>query len=317
MNCPAPMTQKRKHGRYYTRASPFSLPPFLEWAKEINLPRRLVLEPFAGQGGLVDMLRAAGLCRRFRSYDAHPAATDVARRDTIRDFPTGFSVCITNPPWLARNSAARRGLSYPSTIFDDLYKHCLKLCLRNCEYVGALLPASFLQSGLFRGRLSRYILLHSLPFTDTENPVCLALFNPSETDDALIYYDDDFVGKLRELEEYLPDGRSENVELRFNDPDGRLGFVAFDNTATASIRFCLAEEIRGCQIKHTSRFITRIGGDFEVSNSLVSRLNGELGRLRGKTRDVFLTPFKGLRADGDYRRRMSFGLARGLLLNVT
>lgn len=307
------MVQKRTYGRYYTRANPFSFAPFLEWADEIGLSRRTILEPFAGCNSLIRMLRMSGLCQKFQSYDIEPAAEDVKKRDTINNFPSGFSACITNPPWLARNSAVRRELSYPSGIFDNLYKHCLELCLLNCEYVAALVPASFLQSGLFRKRLNRYVLLHSLLFADTENPVCLALFNASESNDTLIYYDNKPIGNLRELENHLPLRRKENREFRFNDPNGELGFVSFDSTSAASIRFCSVEETRGYEIKQTSRFITRISGNLDFSADLILRLNKTLGTFRKKTEDVFLTPFKGLRKDGNYRRRMDFGLAKDFL----
>ncbi len=305
-------SEKRARGRYYTRANPFSLLPFLEWAAEIGLSAETILEPFAGRNDLIEMLRAKGLCSSSYSYDINPASAEVAKRDTIADFPRGFSVCVTNPPWLARNSATRRGLPYPGGDFDNLYKRCLHLCLRSCDYVAALLPASFLQSGLFLDRLNRYILLHCLPFVDTENPVCLALFNPVGGD-GLIYHDNEFVGDLKRLRRHLPNRRGQSRGCKFNDPDGDLGFVSFDDTRTPSIRFCSGEETGEYQIKQSSRFISRVSGDFTVSASLIDNLNGMVREFRHATNDVFLTPFKGLRRDGQYRRRMDFSLAKDFL----
>ena len=44
----------------------------------------------------------------------------------------------------------------------------------------------------------------------------------------------------------------------------------------------------------------------EVANEL-------LATYREKTQDVFMTSFKGLRADGKYRRRLDFKTARAIL----
>lgn len=58
----------------------------------------------------------------------------------------------------------------------------------------------------------------------------------------------------------------------------------------------------------SSRSITRIGVDF--TDGQIERLNRRFSEFRSKTRDVFLTPFKGLRKDGMYRRRLDYQLAR-------
>ncbi len=222
-------------------------------------------------------------------------------------------MCVTNPPWLARNSATRRRLDYPRTIYDDLYKHCLELCLNNCQYVAALIPASFLQSQLFRERLSAYILLHDRGmFNDTDNPVCLALFNKESNHQIDIYYDNEFIGSLHELENAIPDPIQDR-QVRFNEPKGNLGFVSFDCVSKPSIRFCEVNEILDYPIKTSSRFFTRISGDFGDVSNLIELLNYRLETFRRDTHDVFLTPFKGIRKDGRYRRRMEFSLARRMI----
>ena len=138
---------KRSRGQFYTCGNPFTLHPFLEWSEKIELHSKPILEPFAGSNNIIKALQEINLCKQFDSYDIIPANTEVKQRDTIKSFPEGFEVCITNPPWLARYSATRRGLPYQLTHFDNLYKHCLQLCLDNCDYGAALVPASYLQSG--------------------------------------------------------------------------------------------------------------------------------------------------------------------------
>ena len=253
-----------------------------------------------------------GVCNKFSSYDISPADKFVKEQDTIKEFPTGHKVCITNPPWLARNSATRRGLPYPKTTFDDLYKHCLSLCLKHCEYVGALIPASFLQTKLFRERLSKYILLHNNLFMDTENPTCLALFNGEKSNRVDLYYDNKHLGILSKLKKALPKAHTDK-EVRFNDPNGKLGFISFDNTEEPTIRFCKAEEIKDYPIKVSSRFITRISGKFDNIPKMINKLNRQINNFRNDTQDIFLTPFKGMRKDGFYRRRMEFALARNFI----
>lgn len=303
------MSDKRAKGRFYTLGNPFALRPFKQWAHDAGLPGATVLEPFAGANNIIETLQSLNLCGEFQSYDVSPASRQVRRRDTIQSFPKKFSACVTNPPWLARNSATRRGLPFPDTKYDNLYKRCLELCLDNCDFVAALVPASYLQSGLFRERLSAYMLLHDTLFSDTENPVCLSLFNDRTDNRTKVYYDDEFIAPLEELEAMIPAAdRDKNV--RFNDPEGDLGFISFDNTREPSIKFCCAKEIENYPIKVSSRFITRISGEFNNVPRLVRRLNKEITRFRRETNDLFLTPFKGLRGDGFYRRRMDFSLAR-------
>lgn len=304
---------KRSLGQFFTVSqNPFELTAFKQWAEHANLPYKQVLEPFAGANHIIESLQSTGLCRDFASFDVSPAHCDVVKRDTLVSFPRGYEVCVTNPPWLARNSATRRRLPYPSCKYDDVYKFCLELCLKNCEFVAALIPASFLQSGLFRERLSTYILLHKLIFNETENPVCLALFSGSTDHSTRVFYDDEYIGELDVLSANIPSEKA-NRKVRFNDPEGRLGFISFDNTHTRTIRFCDVDEISDYKIKESSRFITRISGDFHGIPNLLERLNSLLSNYRDETRDLFLTPFKGIRDDGQYRRRMFFSQARTLI----
>lgn len=300
----------RQYGIYYTALfNPFEGAAFQEWARSHRLERNRVLEPFAGRNSIIEMLRAIGMASSYSSYDLHPGSWDVKRRDTFADYPTGHDLCVTNPPWLYKSSARRRGLDFPDTAYDDLYKHSLSLCLEHSGYVAALVPASFAQSGLFLGRLERLAFLNRPLFEFTENPVCLAMFSPEYSDDVLMYNDDDLVGTYHGLRSHIPKASSEAV---FNDPCGELGFIAIDNNAEASIRFCLGKELCKHRVGHSSRAITRVGG-VGGSKKLVDLLNDKVYYTRSKTFDVFLTAFKGLRKDGKYRRRMDYHMARNII----
>jgi len=300
-------------GRYYTEGNPFLLEPFQAWAKRNRLIKSTVLEPFAGQNDLIRALREVGIAFQSKSFDIEPHDSEVEYRDTLSDFPAGFEFCVTNPPWLAKNSAKRRGLPFPDTAFDDLYKYALDLCLSQCPFVAALIPATFLKSDSFRHRLDTVMFLHDQRmFADTENPVCLALFSRNGGR-IQIFNDDVSVGFLDELKQRLPDRAPEHVHLTFNAPEGDLGLIAFDDTYRPSIRFVKGRELSDYSIGFTSRMITRIHGDFKNLNVLITDLNKDLWAFREATKDVFLTPFKGLRKDGQYRRRIDYRLARDFI----
>jgi len=305
---PMDLNSKRTNGRYFTEYNPFDNNGFKEWARECNLQNSIILEPFAGSNNLIKMLKAMDLCNNFSSFDIDPKDENVLFRDTLQDFPTNYNICITNPPYLAQNSAKRRGLFYPNTKYDDLYKFALYKCLQNCKNVGSIIPASFLNAKLFRDRLSHYILLTGKMFNDTEHPVCLALFK-EQSSDVEIYEDKEFIGNLSDLEKKMPPKANNEIEMKFNDKEGKLGLIAIDNTIEPSIRFCKGDEINPDKVGNSSRSITRISIDCNIEK-LINNLNEMLNEFRKETHDIFLTPFKGLRQDLKYRRRISFRVVR-------
>lgn len=321
------MDIKRANGRYYTRGNPFQLDPFKRWASELDLEQQIALEPFAGAKDIPELINSAQLqCNDWEFYDIEPGAKGVVQRDTLEDFPKGFKVCITNPPWLARNSATRRGLPYPeATNYDDLYKYALEQCLTHCEWIAAIIPEAFIRSSLFQRRLCDFISLvpekqnntaqesksstADYMFDDTEHPVGLALFAPNISSDVRIWRNNQFLGTYFDLQRYLPP-HSGNRTIKFNQPDGNLGLIAIDNTVTASIRFCPPSELGEYPVRYQGRSITKVG---VLSNVDIDILNNRLARIRKNTQDVFLTAFKGLRRDGYYRRRLDWALARSII----
>jgi hypothetical protein len=304
---------KRINGQYFTQYNPFDNKGFADWSNECNLKDNIILEPFAGSNNLIKMLQEMNMCNNFISYDIEPKNECVLFQDTLTNFPKDYNICITNPPYLAQNSAKRRGLFYPKTDYDDLYKFAIDKCLQDCENVGAIIPASFLNSKLFRDRLSHYILLNTKMFSDTEHPVCLALFK-KKSNDVEVYEDKNFLGFLSEFEKKLPNN-NKNVQMKFNDKYGKLGLIAIDNTKEPSIRFCKGEEINPDKVGNSSRSITRISIDCNV-DKLIKNLNEMLTEFRNETYDIFLTPFKGLRQDFKYRRRLDYALARSIISEV-
>lgn len=304
---------KRLTGRYFTKGNPFRHPAFTKWAAEAGLPERRLLEPFAGGNNLIGYLTEMGLCRSFRSYDIEPAHPAVTCRDTLADFPEGYEVCVTNPPWLARNSAAARGLPFPDTSYDDLYKTAVGVCLEHCGYVAALTPESYIRSGVFTNRLSVFVSLTFSLFADTGHPVGLALFTP-DSGVGDVWSGMDYVGRLGDLRQLVPHPVRGGPRVCFNAPDGNVGLIALDNTVGPSIRFCEPGKLAHYRVKKTGRHITKLEVGGEVS---VAVWNEHLNRFRSVTKDTMLTAYRGVRKDGSYRRRLDWRTARGIIHNTT
>jgi hypothetical protein len=153
-------------------------------------------------------------------------------------------------------------------------------------------------------------------FTDTENPVCLALFSPQKSNFIYLYENERYVGELyslkKELAQILANSAPKNCEIKFNDKNGNIGLCAIDNTRVPSIAFIDAQLVPSQKIKVSSRHLTRILVKEKVDLDL---LNKKLARIREFTQDFFLTPFRGLRKDGKFRRRLDFQLARKIIVS--
>ena len=303
----------RERGRFFTAHNPFKLPPFKQWARVAGLPRANILEPFAGANMIIAHLREMGLCENHRSFDIEPAASGVCKRDTLTSFPRGFDVCVTNPPWLAKNRAKAQGLRFPGTQYSDLYQLALGKCLENCGWVAAIIPESFIRSGLFRSRMTDFVGITNTLFADTTHPVGLAMFAPKETPDVVIWHNKIRIGKLSALESMRPTPFEGGVDVRFNQPRGNVGLIALDNTIEPSIRFCKPEELSDYKVNSTCRSITKM----QVSGRVcISAWNKMLDDFRDDTRDVLMNSFRGVRRDGMYRRRLDWALARGIVQNA-
>lgn len=310
-------------GQFFTKKNIFKNKVFQNWFLSISAKsRETILEPFAGKNGLIDMLGELELINSYQSFDIEPQHENVQPNDSILSFPQGFNVCITNPPFLAKNVASRKNIPVLVEPFSDLYEKCLDLCLKNCEYVAAIVPESFIVSPFFKTRLYAVISLTSKSlFQHTEHPVCLALFNPEKTTDYLVFQDENLLGnyneKLNEINAWLKE--EENNKITFHDKEGQLGLFNIDATNIDKImHFSLGELIEPKDVGYHARLRTRI----KVLNpnnkpltksqltSFIKACNKVLEEYRSKTNDIFLTSFKGLRSDGFYRRRLDYSTAR-------
>jgi hypothetical protein len=202
-------SNKKAKGQFYTVRSNYILDGFDEFLTEGGITK--IVEPFAGQGDLLDWIRTQfdkalaqfdGAKAKFDgseqplpviSYDLDPKRPDIVQRDTLLDPPdyTGAFV-LTNPPFLARNKAADK------TVFDrygtnDLYKCFLaSLTGRSKPEAGILiLPVGFFLSVRPLDELCRHSFLSTFRvvsvrcfeeavFPDTSTSVVALAFTRSD-----------------------------------------------------------------------------------------------------------------------------------------
>lgn len=322
---------KKLNGQFFTVTNPFISNPFYVWFESIpEEKKKIIIEPFAGSNNIVKMINDLKLIDiTWYCYDLIPPSYNavpeiqVMQQDTIEKFPriSNAYIAITNPPYLAKNSATRSGLPFKYPEYDDLYKKCLEVMLNNCEYVAAIIPESFITSNLFHSRLKTVISLTCKMFDDTDCPVCLALFSPENEIDKdhgfEIFKQGDItrIGTFKELDSLSIRSDYNKKNWVFNDKNGEIGILCCDNTKGASISFVNGELIDPDCIKVSSRAKTRVSGlpKGVDLNKFIYKCNELLTKYRINTKDVFLTSFKGLRDDKMYRRRLDFDTAKNIM----
>lgn len=324
------MANKIKHGQFYTKGNCFQHDVFRDWYRQIPSNMNKFIEPFAGGNNIIHLIDEANLGithEQWTSYDIEPEAitknivpgVKVLKKDTIKNYPSGFDVCVTNPPYLAKNSAKRKKIEIDLRGHQDLFELSLDIILSKTKYVAAIIPESFISRGIFTDRLVSVISLNYNMFDDTDFPVCLALFNPEKTPSFNIYLGDKLIGDYLTIKSKTDKifSKRNSYTIKFNDPKGQLGLKAVDSTSGASIEFIEGKFIPSRDIKISSRAITRIKLQRELTKQeltlLINESNKILDKYRKINQDVFITSFKGLRKDSKYRRRLDFATAKQII----
>jgi len=319
-------------GAHYTERDCWLQQPVQAFVQEQIRSKRLrnVLDPFAGDGHLLRLIRQRfGLAAH--GLDLH--AGDWPRNDSLERIPAQADTLIcTNPPYLAKYSARRKGVwplvagYFDGSGYDDLYLLAIDRMLATGMPVVAIVPETFIASGLLRDHLERVVVLEKFnPFAATETPVCVACFDPAAmAAETRCYKDDRFVGLLASLEAGagLSTGEPAMRRITFNVADGELALKAVDGTRSDDrIRFLKGADFDydTGMIKVSSRLMTRIrieGLAPQELETLVASANAELQRIRECTQDMVLSPFKGNNKSGTRRRRLDYRLARLIIASV-
>lgn len=315
--------QKVARGAFLTRADAWLAPQVLRFLRAAR-PRRIV-DPFAGAGDLLRALDARGL-GPVEGYDVDPRRGYPVRDSLAHvEVPSG-AVIVTNPPYLARHSAARkrvlRGVErwFEGLPHNDLYQVALDRCLAAASHVIAIVPETFVHSAFPKERVASVTVIEDRLFDDTDQPVCVVCFGPgSRPPSRRVFYR----GRKRlltqaALERLLPES-VRGPGIRFNDPSGQIGLRAVDGVGVDDrARFVRAQDLRydRARIKVSSRLVTLVRVDGLSARRLkavVTRANEALEALRASTHDLALSPFKGNNHAGVRRRRVDYATARALL----
>ena len=290
------------------------------------------IDPFAGQGDLVKAALDLGI-QHVTGYDIDLEINKTHGwqwNDSLEEMPVEeFStIIITNPPYLAKNSANRNDyenykyfLKHPE--YDDLYQIAILRGLEKCKYAVFIIPETYFHTNFFKEYLVHITILEENPFLDTECPVCVACFEVTndfyrlENNVYKIYKNELFLFTNVELAEII-ERYNPKIEynIKFNVQEGNIGLRAVDGVDPSDrIRFCRPQELNYDlnDIKESSRAVTVLSIPIEVDRSFLNTANEILEDIRTTTHDVIFSPFKNNNKDGVRRRRLDYGWARKIL----
>jgi len=322
--------KKSNLGQFNTKSAVWLKPQVLEFIQHSRCIH--VLDPFAGEGDLLYALKKYG----FVSITGYDIDVEINRKygwywnDSLESLPLepASTIVVTNPPYLAKNSAHRNQLdnykyfiNYPE--YEDLYQIALYKILAQYKYSVFIIPETYFLTNLFKEYLNNITILEENPFEDTDCPVCVACFEVTTDFNRLsgnvydIYKNEVRLFTNHELEniiqQYIP---KNDYDIKFNIPTGNLGLRAVDGiNPTDRIRFCLPEELgyETEDIKESSRSITIIEVPCVVDKEFLDIANKQLESIREATHDVIFAPFKNNNKVGVRRRRLDYGWARRIL----
>ena len=313
---------KVARGQFQTRGRSWLAPQVAEFLRSKN--PTVLYDPFAGEGSLLRAAREAVPCA-VAGLDID-AACGWPVNDSLRSVPAmDGAVIVTNPPFLARHSARRKGVHeavgrhYAER--PDLYQIALDRCRQACAAVVAIVPETILNSSYPMEGIASVTILEESPFSDTDCPVCVVCIDRSAGDGEAgpeVFLGSKRLGRLADLRRERPRPRK-SVPMGFNLRNGRIALRAVDLPDPAKpVRFLRRSELAYPEerIKVSSRLVTFIDipsvPDSRIA-SVVRRANRILENFRAGAGGILLSPFKGNTADGRRRRRLDYATARAIL----
>ena len=303
--------KKKNYGQFFTVNSK-------AWLKEhikefiLQCPNKdIILDPFAGGG---DLLRTCN--EELGVNDAIGYDIDKSLgweiNDSLLSIPKTGRLVITNPPYLHKSRACERGLDsykyFKENNYTDLYQIALKRILDSHDYAVAIIPESFLHTGLFRNRLHSITVLEDNPFSDTTCPVCVACFVPVGGK-IKIYKNEIFIGYLENLLK-LKKKPSNKYNIKFS-LSGTIGIKCIDDESGERIYFCKKEDLKHQRISR-AYLIVDIHKEINIEK-VIKTANEILNKHRKQCYDLLLTAFYGNNKNGIRRRRLNRSTAKAIL----
>jgi hypothetical protein len=302
-------------GQFNTASAVWLKPHIIDFINNTGLTG--VLDPFVGNGDILHAVANACIVKRFAGVDIDPTK-GYSVADSLINIPHSNNIIVTNPPYLAKNSAKQKKLITTYKYFDnysDLYLVALNKCLDTHDYVVAIVPETFILTGLFLDRLYSYTVIEEQLFNDTDCPVCVVCFTKYPVKDTLVYKNNKYVAKLSTL-----NGRRKypkhKYTITFNVPNGNIGLHGVDGIRNNKIHFCSPCDLNYdiTNIKPSSRTITIIKLEHQQNIiDIINNANIILTKYRKQTHDIWLAAFKGNTKLGNRRRRLDFSTARAIL----
>ena len=338
---------KRDLGQFFTRDAVWLRPHIRKHIEELGERYTVCVDPFAGDGHLLQLASEMKFQTVGHDIDVGICKTNGWGKpnDSIRQvIHHAGAFILTNPPYLAKNSAKRMKSSMVEyfsrgflptlddsrlNVLDDLFKLAIEQTIAKYDDSIWIVPESGIQDlddlPHWKDRLHSVTILEDNPFDDTEHPVCVMIFSTSSSLNQ-VWKNDTLLGtydELRRVHNQTARGPSNLTHMKFNAPDGTLGYRAVDGTredGSMRIKFCRGEELGydRSNIKVSSRHLTYIEIELEgeLLDKVIAEANRRIDAYREATHDVFLTAFMGNTKTGERRRRLDYKLARKIFNSV-
>lgn len=135
--------QKQILGQYYTTNYAYIL-------QNMTIPSDItdIIEPFAGNGDLLQFINTNINTYNITCYDIDPKLDVIIKQDTLKDPPNYENTfIITNPPYLAKNKSPDKTIYSKYSNVDDLYKCFIQNLITNkCQGGIIIVPLNFWSS---------------------------------------------------------------------------------------------------------------------------------------------------------------------------
>lgn len=335
------MAAKKQLGQFYTTNYQYIL-------DGLRIPKKIkhIIEPFVGNGDLLNYINESGKKYKIEHYDIDPKITGTIQRDTIKNPPDyNNKFIITNPPYLARNKSTNKEL-FDLYDTNDLYKcFMLELTRQNPQGGILIIPLNFWssiragdiklrQQFIERFHVIRVNIFEEQVFNDTSYAICSFLFiQRTLTED----YQIPFIIYPQKKEYYLALNKTNDYTIGGEiykiptNPSYKIGRLIKGMTPNTNILLkCIDDNINsklGLSIvddseifydntpNKTERSYASIMIEPAITSErqkkLVSDFNAFLEQNREKYNSLFLTNYR--ESNSIARKRISFELAYDII----